>query len=74
MDKIHVLQYVMGTSLFTLILGYVTGRVVSRVKLRRMKVDRDLHLKARIIAEEKTDEYKGKYLIYKGMAKPNHTQ
>ena len=68
MDKIQVLTYVIGSSLFTLVLGYAVGLVRSKLKVRGMRIERDLHLKARIVAEEKTDEYKGKYLIYKGMA------
>lgn len=73
MDKIQVLTYVIGSSLFTLILGYAVGLVRSKLKVRGMRIERDLHLKARILAEEKTDEYKGKYLIYKGMTELGRT-
>ena len=73
MDKIQVIQYVVGSSLFTLIIGYTVGRVLNVLKYRRMKANRDLHLKSRIKAEEKTDEYKGKYLIYNGMAELGQT-
>ncbi len=69
MDKIHVLQYVMGTSLFTLILGYVVGRFVDLGKHRFLKTDRDLQLKGRVIAEEKLEKVEGKYIILKSMAK-----
>jgi hypothetical protein len=68
-DKIQVLQYVIGSSLFTLILGYVVGRVVSRAKLGRMRLHRDLHLRARIIAEEKAEKIEGKYIVLKCLAK-----
>lgn len=42
--------------------GYRDGK-------KKMKVDRDLHLRARIKAEEAYDRLRGKYLLYKGMVK-----
>ncbi len=70
---VQVVQYMCLTGLPALILGYVIGRIVDRVKVRGMRIERNLHLRARVIAEEKTDEYKGKYLIYKGMTELGQT-
>lgn len=70
---VQVVQYVCLTSLLTLVLGYAVGLVRSKLKVRGMRIERDLHLKARIIAGEERDDYKGKYLIYKGIAELGQT-
>jgi hypothetical protein len=64
-----VTYYVCASGLAGLILGYIVGRVVSRSKYKWMKSDRNLQLKGRIVAEEKAEKDRGKYIVLKSLAK-----
>ena len=48
--------------IFGIIVGYKAGK-------RKMKTERDLHLKGRVVAEEARDKAEGKLAIVKGVFK-----
>lgn len=67
--ELQVITYISGSGLAGLILGYIIGRVVDRGKGKKLKADRDLHLKGRVIAEEAKEKAEGKLTIVKGVFK-----